>query len=50
MVSDEVVAFDDAAEPSIVYAISLSTPRSKYERDKPVLEAIQQGWYLQPVE
>ena len=50
MVSDEVVAFDDAAGPSIVYTVSLSTPRSKYERDKPVLEALMKSWCLQPGE
>ena len=50
MVSDEVVAFDDEARSSIVYTISLSTPRSKYERDRPVLEALMKSWCLQPVE
>jgi hypothetical protein len=50
MVSDEVVAFDDEARSSIVYTVSLSTPRSKYERDRPVLEALMESWCLQPVE
>lgn len=48
MVSDEIVAFGSEASP--VYTLSLSTPRSKYERDRPVLEALRKGWCLQPVE
>lgn len=50
VVNDEVVAFDDEADPSIVYTLSLSTPRSKYLRDRPVLKALAEGWCLQPVE
>ena len=48
MVSDEVVAFGPEASP--VYRLSLSTPLAKYERDRPVLEALQASWCLQPVE
>lgn len=48
MVSDETVAFGD--EAWVVYRLSLSTPRSKYLRDMPVLEALQQSWCLQPIE
>lgn len=47
MMSDEVVAFGEEASP--VYTLSLTTPRSKYERDRPVLEALMEGWRLQPV-
>jgi hypothetical protein len=52
MVSDEIVAFrrEAGGEVSAVYTISLSTPRSKYERDRPALEALRDGWCLQPVE
>lgn len=48
MVSDQVVAFGEGA--SIVYTLGLSTPRSRYGRDKPVLEALMKGWCLQPAE
>ncbi len=54
MVNEQVVAFsardpgDDV--PRFVYTIDLSTPLSKYERDRPVLEAIRRSWCLQPVE
>lgn len=48
MVSDEIVAFAEEASP--VYTLSLSTPLAKYERDRPVLEALRRGWCLQPVE
>lgn len=52
MVSDAVVAFgtDEDGGASVVYTLSLSTPRWKYERDRPVLEALMKGWCLQPVE
>jgi hypothetical protein len=52
MVSDEIIAFrrDADGEASVVYTISLSTPRSRYERDRPVLKALRDGWCLQPVE
>jgi hypothetical protein len=52
MVSDEVVAFrrEEGGEASVVYTLSLSTPQSKYERDRPVLEALLKSWCLQPVE
>lgn len=52
MVSDEIIAFrrEVGGEASVVYTISLSTPRSRYERDRPVLEALRDGWCLQPVE
>jgi hypothetical protein len=48
MVSDEIVAFGSEASP--VYTLDLSTPLSKYERDRPVLEALRKSWCLQPVE
>jgi hypothetical protein len=48
MVSDTFIAFGKGASP--VYTLSLSTPLSKYERDRPVLEAMRQSWCLQPVE
>ena len=48
MVSDEIVSLN--GETGVVFTLSLSTPRSKYERDRPVLEAMQQSWCLQPVE
>jgi hypothetical protein len=52
MVSDEVVAFrvEDDGELSVFYTLGLSTPGSKYERDRPVLEELMRGWRLQPVE
>jgi hypothetical protein len=52
MMSDETVAFrvENDGEVSAVYSISLSTPRSKYERDRPVLEELLQSWCLQPIE
>lgn len=51
MVSDEVVAFMHEAgdEASVVYTLGLSTPLSKYERDRPVLETMQESWCLQPI-
>jgi hypothetical protein len=50
MVSDEVIAFQgDVGEATAVYTLSLSTPLSKYERDRPVLEEMQKGWCLQPI-
>jgi hypothetical protein len=48
MVSDEVVAV--GGEAGAVYTLSLSTPLSKYERDRPILEAMLKSWCLQPVE
>jgi hypothetical protein len=51
MVSDEVFAFRvEDGGATAVYTLSLSTPRSKYERDRPVLEALMKSWCLQPVE
>jgi hypothetical protein len=52
MVSDEVVAFrkDEDGNVLAVYTIALSTPLSKYERDRPVLEALRVSWCLQPFE
>lgn len=52
-VSDDIVAlrrWDDSGEVSIVYTLDLNTPLSKYERDRLVLEEMQKGWCLQPVE
>jgi hypothetical protein len=51
MVSDEVVAFMHKAngEASVIYTLDLSTPLSKYERDRPALEVLQKSWCLQPV-
>jgi len=50
MVSDEVVAFrgEGVGEESIVYTLDLSTRLADYERDRPVLEEMQQSWRLQP--
>jgi hypothetical protein len=48
MVSDEVVSIGGGLDA--VHTLSLSTPLSKYERDRPVLEAMRQSWRLQPVE
>jgi hypothetical protein len=51
MVYDAVFAFRmDGGEASVVYTLALSTPLSKYERDRPVLEEMLAGWDLQPVE
>ncbi|HEX8720391.1 MAG TPA: hypothetical protein VF736_07105 [Pyrinomonadaceae bacterium] len=52
MVGDEVVAFRTERDggASVVYTLALSTPLSKYERDRPVLEALMKGWCLQPAE
>jgi hypothetical protein len=52
MVSDEVVAFrvETDGEASVVYTVSMSTPLSKYERDRPLFEELLSGWCLQPVE
>lgn len=48
MIWDAFFAFGDEASP--VYTLALSTPLSKYERDRPVLEEMQASWRLQPVE
>lgn len=48
IVSDEVVAIGGQADA--VFTLALSTPLSKYERDRPVLEALRRSWCLQPVE
>lgn len=32
------------------FALGLSTPQSKYERDRPVLEELLKSWCLQPIE
>jgi hypothetical protein len=48
MVSDEVVSIGGGVDA--VHTLSLSTPLSKYERDRPVLEAMRKSWCLQPVE
>jgi hypothetical protein len=48
MVSDTFIAFGEGASP--VYTLGLSTPLSKYERDRPVLEAMRQSFGLQPAE
>jgi hypothetical protein len=50
MVSDEVVTFagGDYDGPALVFTLSLSTPLSKYERDRPALEALMKSWCLQP--
>jgi hypothetical protein len=53
MVSDTVFAFrldEDGEVATVVYTLALSTPLSKYERDRPVLEALMKSWCLQPVE
>jgi hypothetical protein len=52
MVSDKMVAFrrEEGGQTSAVYTLGLSTPRSKYERDRPVLEALLKSWCLQAVE
>ncbi|MFL6257910.1 MAG: hypothetical protein ACJ74T_23115 [Pyrinomonadaceae bacterium] len=52
MVRDEVFAFrtGEDGEVSIVYTLGLSTPQSKYERDRPVLEELMKSWCLQPIE
>ncbi len=51
MVYDAAFAFRmDGGEASVVYTLALSTPLSKYERDRPVLEEMLAGWDLQPVE
>jgi hypothetical protein len=48
MVSDAVFAFrlDEDGEVSVVYTLALSTPLSKYERDRPVFEAVWEGCHL----
>lgn len=52
MVNDEVIALqrDADGDASAVHNISLSTPLSKYERDRQTLEALMKSWCLQPVE
>ena len=51
MVNDETVAFrTEGKDPSPVYTLDLDTPLSKYERDRPVLEALLKGWRLQSIE
>ena len=52
MVSDTVVAFDGGGggAPSVVYTLDLSTPLSKYGRDRRVLEEVRARWHLQPAE
>lgn len=50
MVSDEVVAYrgEGVGEESVVYTLDLSTRLADYERDRPVLEEMQQSWRLRP--
>ena len=52
MVNDEIVAFrtETGGQVSVVYTLALSTPLSKYERDRPVLDAVRLSWCLQPIE
>jgi len=50
MVSDKVVAFSDEGVETVLYTFGLRTPRSKYERDRPVFEALLKSWCLQPAE
>lgn len=52
MVYDAVFAFkvEEGGAASVVYTLALSTPLSKYERDRPVLEEVRAAWHLQPVE
>lgn len=51
MVYDAVFAFRmDGGEASAIYTLALSTPLSKYERDRPVLEEVRAAWHLQPAE
>lgn len=51
MVYDAVFAFRmDEGGASAVYTLALSTPLSKYERDRPVLEEMRAAWHLQPDE
>lgn len=52
MVSDAVFAFREDGEDaqSLVYTLSLKTPLTKYDRDRPVLEALMESWCLQPIE
>lgn len=46
MVADEVCAFRGG---DIVYSINLTTPQSRYDKDKAVLEQMQKSWRLQPL-
>lgn len=48
MVSDETVAFGEGGSP--VYTLSLSTPLTKYTRDRQTLDAMLKSWRLQPAE
>ncbi|MDT5268067.1 MAG: hypothetical protein QOH49_253 [Acidobacteriota bacterium] len=50
MLSDVIVAFmhEAGGEATVVYTLNLSTPLSKYERDRPALEALMKSWCLQP--
>jgi hypothetical protein len=51
MMYDAVFAFRmDEGAASAVYTLALSTPLSKYERDRPVLEEMRAAWHLQPAE
>lgn len=52
MVYDAVFAFatEEGDGAPVVYTLALSTPLSKYERDRPVLEEMRAAWDLQPVE
>ena len=51
MVSDEIVAFrKEDGKVWAVHTLALSTPLSKYERDRPTLEALRMVWCLQPPE
>lgn len=52
MAYDAVFAFrvEEDGEASVVYTLALSTPLSKYKRDRPVLEEVRAAWHLQPIE
>ena len=52
-VSDDIVALRRSplsGEVSVAYTLDMDTPLSRYERDRPVLEALLKSWCLQPVE
>lgn len=48
MVSDTVLAFRKEKHEEIVYTISLTTPLSRYDKDKEALIEMQKTWRLQP--
>ena len=47
IITDQILAFRD--HHNIVYTLAVSTPASRYKKDREALNKIQQSWRLQPL-